>query len=135
MLTVAPLVAVITLFCLHPGRWGGAQSFLAIPFMAILALLTTPVWATYIPTLIVVPIAMRRIAESQRFAEVRLPWLLLFSLVVGGFAGACVLGPVALLSSRDSGSLSADFLAAGAVAGAISLATICLIHRHGLRTA
>jgi hypothetical protein len=73
MLVVAPLVAVTTLVCLHPGRWGGAQSFLAIPVMAVFAVLTTPVWATYIPTLIVVPIAMRRIAGSQCFAAVRLP--------------------------------------------------------------
>jgi hypothetical protein len=134
MLVVAPLVAVTTLVCLHPGRWGGAQSFLTIPFMAIFAVLTTPVWATYIPTMIVVPIAMRRIAGSRRFSAVRLPWLLLLSMVAGGIAGACVLGPVVFLASRDTDSLAADFLAAGAVAGAVSLAIICLIHRHGLRS-
>ena len=132
MLAVAPLVAVTTLVCLHPGRWGGAQSFLAIPVMAVFAVLTTPVWATYIPTLIVVPIAMRRIAGSQCFAAVRLPWLLLLSLGVGAVVGACVLGPVAFLASRDTDSLAADFLTAGAVAGAVSLAIMCLIHRHGL---
>jgi len=135
MLCVAPPVAVTTLVCLHPGRWGGAQSFLAIPLMSVFAALTAPVWVTYIPTMIVVPIAMRRIAGSHCFAAMRLPWLLLWSLAVGGIAGAGVLGPVALLASRDTDNLAADFLAAGAVAGAASLAIICLIHRKGLRSA
>jgi hypothetical protein len=135
MLIVAPLVAVGTLVYLHSARWGGAQAFLAVPFMAVFAVFITPVWLTYIPALIIVPIAMRRIAASRHFVAVGLPWLLLLAVVVGGIAGVCVLGPAALLASKDTDSLAADFLIAGAVAGAVSLVIICLIHRHGLRSA
>ncbi len=135
MLVVAPLVAGTTLVCLHPGRWGGAGAFLSIPVMAIFGVITTPLWVTYIPSMVLVPLAMRRIANSRGFAAVSLPWLVLLSLAVGGILGAGVLAPVALLSSPDADSLTWDFFAAGALAGAVSLTTIVLIHRHGLRTA
>ena len=136
MLIVAPAVAVITLFNLHPAQWAGAEAFLPLPFTLILGLLMMPLlWLTYIPTVIVMPIAMRRTAASQCFATLRLPWLILLSGLLGGILGAYVLGPVAFKCFLDADSLAVDFLAAGAVAGATSLAIICLIHRHGLRTA
>ena len=130
MLLVAPGVAVTTLVCLAPGRWGGAQSLLALPFMAALGLLSPSVWLTYIPSLIVVPVIMSWLSDSSRFAATRRLWLILFSGLMGGILGACVIGPTALVCSRDGGSLATDFLIAGVVAGASAMVIICLIYHY-----
>jgi hypothetical protein len=132
MLTVAPLCAATTLVCWHPDRWGGGgtEAFLAIPVIAAYGLITVPLWPTYIPALILKPLVMRRAARWPGFGSMPLPLLVVFSTLIGGAAGIGVFARVILMAMNDAGSLSVDWIAAGAVSGAITLTCICLVQRH-----
>lgn len=133
MLVIAPLVAAAILVGWQPDRWGGSVNPLAtIAGMAFFGVFTVPLWPTYLPSLIIIPLVMKRVAASRAF--VRLPILILsvLSLVVGALAGSCVIVPIAfLMASNDStgSDLFGNFLAAGAVSGAVTLTLISLIHR------
>jgi hypothetical protein len=127
MLTVAPLVAVTTLVCWNPSRWGGPLSPLAIPVMALFGLFTTPLWPTYIPALALTPLIMRRIAAWRAFRTVPLSLIIGMSLVIGAVAGFGVISII--VPWGDSPDLVKNWLSAGVVSGAITLAIISLVYR------
>ena len=133
MLTVAPLVAVTTLVCWNPSRWGGPLSPLAIPAMAVFGLFTTPLWPTYIPALVLTPLAMRRIAALSAFRNLPLALVVGMSLVIGAVAGFAVISII--VPWGDSPDLIGNWVSAGAASGAITLAIISLIYRRTPRSA
>jgi hypothetical protein len=132
MLIVAPLVAVTTLVCWQPERWGGSLNPLAIAVMALFGLLTVPLWPTYIPALIITPLLMNWISAQRAFARLSLPVLLGLSLSVGAVAGLCVMIRLFLMALNDAPDYhqALPLAGAGAVSGAITLTLICLVYRY-----
>jgi hypothetical protein len=133
MTTVAPVAAVSTVVCWNPERWGGSVNPLAILGMAFFGLITTPLWPTYIPAIVVTPLVMSKIAGLGIFN--RLPLLILggISLVIGAVAGIAVISII--VPWHDSLDLILNWVSAGAVSGAVTLAVISLIYRWTPRSA
>jgi hypothetical protein len=131
MLVVAPLVAATTLVCWQPDRWGGSVNPLAIAAIAFFGVLSVPLWPTYIPALIITPLLMKRVSAHRSFVHLPLAVLVVLSILVGALAGSCVIMPVVLMASMDStgSDLVLNWLATGAVSGAVTLTLISLIHR------
>jgi hypothetical protein len=127
MTTVAPVAAATTLVCWNPGRWGGSFNPLAILGMAFFGLITTPLWPTYIPALALTPMAMRRIAAWRAFRTLPLALIVSVSLVIGAVAGFAVISII--VPWNDSPDLIGNWVSAGVVSGAVTLAIISLIHR------
>ena len=94
MTTVAPVVAVTTLVCWNPGRWGGSINPLAILCMSFFGIFTTPLWPTYIPAIALTPFIMRRVAAKKAFRGLPLWALMGISFVIGAFAGTGVISIV-----------------------------------------
>jgi hypothetical protein len=132
MLTVAPLVAVTTLVCWEPERWGGSLNPLAIAVMALFGLLSVPLWPTYIPALIITPLLMNWVSAHRAFGRLSLPIFLGLFLLVGAVAGVCVMIPLILMALNDSLDYhqALTWVGAGAVSGAVTLALICLLYRY-----
>ena len=133
MVTISPVLAVTTLVCWNPARWGGSINPLAILIMSFFGLITTPLWPTYIPALAITPIIMRRIASLGFFKSLPLPLILGISLVLGVFAGIGVISII--VPWDDSLDLVLNWVSAGAVSGGITLALISFIYRYEPRTA
>ena len=130
MLTVAPIVACSTVVCLDPLRWGGSINPLAIVFMALFGLVSTPLWPTYIPALIIVPLLMRIVASRQFFMSIQLSVLILVSMVIGGIAGIVVLIHPILMSLNES-KMATSWAVAGFLAGSITFSLIVAMYRKG----
>jgi len=129
MLTVSPLVAVATVVCHHPDRWGGSANPLNILMMAVFGLFTVAVWPTYIPAILITPFIMRRVAVQRVFTASSLSFLLSVASLVGAVVGVCVLAPIILLALKDSAELAVSWVLAGGISGALTLMLICLIYR------
>jgi hypothetical protein len=99
--------------------------------MALFGLITTPLWPTYIPALILTPLLMRMVARSQLFKTMRLPVLIGLSLMVGAIAGALVLVRVILMSVNEP-RLAMNWAIAGALAGSITMCVIILVYRQAV---
>jgi len=128
LLVVAPLVAATTLVCWQPARWGGSINPLAITTIAFFGLLSVSLWPTYIPTLIITPLVMKRVSASQAFMRLPLAVLVVLSLLTGALAGLGVIMPVVPIESQNP-DIILNWRSAGAVAGAVTLVVIALIHR------
>jgi hypothetical protein len=131
MLIVAPLVAATTPVCWQPGCWGGSMNPLGIVGIALFGVLSVPLWPTYIPSLIITPIVMKRLSTSRAFLELPLPIFPGVSVLIGALSGCCVIFPLVLGTSRDStgSDLVLNWLAAGAASGAVTLTLVALIYR------
>lgn len=127
MVTVSPIVAVTTLVCWNPERWGGSFNPLAILVMSFFGLITIPLWPTYIPALVATPFLMRRVANSRRFQTQSLSFILAISFLLGAIAGIAVISII--VPWRESLDLILNWLAAGAVSGGVTLLIILLIFR------
>jgi hypothetical protein len=134
MLTVSPVLAVTTLVYSHSDRWSKSGDLLSILAMSVFGVLTTPLWPTYIPTIVFGPSIMRQIATHRAFKTLPLPAILGISLLVGALAGVCVMGPIIFASLQDSGGSPLDWVCAGAVSGGLTLALVSLIYRYEPRS-
>ena len=56
-----PIIASLTLVSFNPERWGGSMSLQNILMIAFFGVITVPLWITYIPSIIMVPIFMKKI--------------------------------------------------------------------------
>ena len=133
MVTVSPVVAVTTLVCWNPERWGGSLNPLAILVMSVFGLCTTPLWPTYIPAVAATPFIMRRVAGSEHFRSWPLPIVLGISFLVGIMAGIGVIS--IMLPWQESLDLVLNWVAAGGVSGGVTLAIISAIFRYEPRAA
>jgi hypothetical protein len=127
MVTMSPIVAVTTLVCYDPERWGGSLNPLAILVMSFFGLITTPLWPTYIPALVVTPFLMHRVASSRWFKTQSLSFIVFISFLLGIIAGIGVISII--VPWRESLDLILNWLAAGAVSGGITLPIISLLFR------
>jgi len=130
MVTVAPVVAVTTLVCCNPDRWGGSVNPLNIAVMSFFGLLTVPLWPTYIPAIVFTPLLMRWVAGRRDFTTLPIPLVLVLSTLIGAVAGVCVLSYVVLLSLKGSSTMVLGWLTAGSISGGFTLSVICLIYRY-----
>ncbi len=133
MLTIAPLVAVITLSILSPAEFGGGPSIQNVLGMYFFAIITVPMWITYIPSIILSPIMMRKIDKRKSFHELAIIKLILISVPVGALCGMLIFLPILLAVLADSSPLMSTWVLAGAISGSISLTLIVLMYRMGNR--
>jgi len=96
--------------------------------MVLFGLFTTPLWPTYIPSLIITPILMNVIARSKKFRTMPLSLLVGISFVIGAMVGPLVLIRMVLIS-LDEPKFATRWAVAGALAGAITLIVIVLVYR------
>jgi len=127
MTIVAPIAAVTTLVCWNPERWGGSINPLAILGMAFFGVITTPLWPTYIPAIVLTPLVVSRIARLQVFKRMPLVIICGVSVVIGGICGIAVISIV--VPWHESLDLILNWVSADAVSGAVALAVISLIYR------
>lgn len=128
MLIVAPIAATTALVCYDTERWGAINP-LHILAMAVFGVFTTPLWPTYIPAIFVTPFLMHMISLRNWFTRPLLWLVLLASLLVGIPLGVAVISPLLLMSLQEKDNVFGNWAFAGAVAGAITLMVIILIHR------
>ena len=130
MLTVAPIAAATALVAHDPAPWGGSLNPLAVIVMALFGLLTVPLWFTYVPALILTPKIMHKISRRPFFRTTPAPLLMVVSLAVGPVAGVLIMAPILFpaLADRNFQALT-DWVIAGAVSGAITLAVLTLLYR------
>jgi len=129
MMTVAPIVVCATLVCLDPLRWGGTINPIAIIGMAMFGLISTPLWPTYIPSLIITPLLMKGMVRSHVFRTISLRVLISISLIVGAIAGALVMVRVILMSLNEP-RLAMQWAIAGTLAGSVTFSLIVLVYRR-----
>ncbi|MCC6680025.1 MAG: hypothetical protein IT445_03890 [Phycisphaeraceae bacterium] len=133
MLTIAPLTAVTTLVCCDPERWGGSIDPLSIVVMSIFGLITVPLWPTYIPAIVIIPVAMHSIVALPLFKKLFLPYLVCIFFAVGAIVGIAFISTI--VPWHDSLDLIFNWLSAGAMSGGITLSLIVLVYRHEPKTA
>lgn len=133
MVTISPVVAVTTLVCWNPDRWGGSVNPLAILAMSFFGLITVPLWPTYIPAVTATPFIMRRVARLPAFGSWPLSVVLATSFVLGVIAGVGVISII--VPWHGSADLVLNWVAAGGVSGGVTLAIISFIFRHEPRSA
>jgi hypothetical protein len=133
MVTVAPVVAVATLVCWNPDRWGGSLNPLAILAMAFFGLITIPLWPTYIPAVAATPFIMRWVARLPSFRRWSLPVVIAISFVLGVIAGVGVISII--VPWHESADLVLNWVAAGGVSGGVTLSIITFIFRYEPRAA
>ena len=128
MVTVAPMLVVVTMSCIDPEYFGGGPYPLNVLMMTLFAVITVPMWPTYMPAIILAPIVMRRVASLPRFHTLPLPSVLVLSVATGAVAGACVMLPIVLMARPPI--WAARWTVAGATSGAVTLALISLVYRY-----
>lgn len=129
MLTITPVATVFGLASYDPSRWGGEISIQNILFMAMFGLITVQVWITYIPSLVLTPIIMKKLSLKEKFYTVPL-WKFYFLSVIGGIlAGTFILLPITLIAATDSLDITLNWLWAGMVGGTITYPIIASIYR------
>jgi hypothetical protein len=128
MLTVMPVVASAGMILFDPERWGGSFSLSNVLMMAVFGVLTVPVWITYLPSLVAVPIVMGKLSSSAMFTSVSLPVLLSIAFFVGAVVGVFILSPVVIMV-RESLRLMMNWICAGAISGAITFVIVSLLYR------
>lgn len=133
MIIIAPMIVVITLSILNPAEFGGGPNIKNILAMYVFGLITVPMWLTYIPSIILTPIIMRRIDKQKEFHELPIRKIILLSTPVGALCGVLILFPVLLPVFIGSSPLLSSWVFAGVVSGSITLTLIALIYRLGNR--
>ncbi len=129
MVILAPLVATTTLVCGWPERWGGSINPLVIITMALFGIITTPLWPTYIPAIVLTPLLIRKIAPHRLFMKLAIPVLILLSLLLGALGGIFVMFPIIRMSLHEGPEYALQWIMAGVFSGAITFTVICVIHR------
>jgi hypothetical protein len=129
MLTITPIAAVYGLVSFDPSNWGGEPTLIGIIGMAMFGLITVQVWITYIPSLILTPIIMRKLSDKEIFYTMPIWKFFGISILVGIVAGIFILLPCILLSVHESLKLILNWTWAGVVAGSVTFPIIASIYR------
>jgi hypothetical protein len=131
ILSVGPVVAVSTLVCVDPARWGNGLQPLAIPVMAVYGLLTTPLWPTYLPVVIATPFIMRRLARTVAFRTRALLHVIAVAGGVGSLVGLFVMAPLIVMQRADPSGQAGAWAMAGATSGAVTSSLVTMLYRRG----
>ena len=131
MVTISPLLVIITLTISNPGEFGGNPDLQSILMMYMFALITVPLWITYIPSIILTPIILHKIRKKKSFHNISIIALIALAGMSGAFIGVLILAPVLFLVQKEPNNLFSSWILSGAVSGALSLMIIVLIYRFG----
>lgn len=129
MLTLAPFSAVTALVFYEPARWGGAPTFLSLMGMTIFAVITVPMWITYIPSIVITPLVMNKISKRDTFMNTPIFLAMIKAILIGGISGILVLTPAWVIAFSESGDLAMNWLFAGAISGALTLTVIVMLYK------
>jgi hypothetical protein len=69
MPTITPIMAAIGLISFDPSNWGGGLSVGNVVAVAFFGVITLPLWVTYMPSLVIAPIIMRKISQKINFRK------------------------------------------------------------------
>ena len=131
MITIAPLLAILILLFLNPAEFGGSPNWQGVFIMYSFALITIPLWITYIPSIILTPIIMHKISKHEVFYSISIIGLISLSLLSGAILGVLIMSPILWVVHSDPDSLFFTWVLSGAVSGSITLTVIVLIYRIG----
>jgi hypothetical protein len=128
MLTIAPLLAIITLMFSISADFGENFDIQSILVMYMFAMITIPLWLTYLPSIILTPIIMNRISKRTKFRRIPIVLLVALSMIIGAFVGIVVLSPF-LIASKSEPNEIISWIMSGVVSGSITLTIVVLIYR------
>jgi len=129
MVTLAPFTTVTALVLYDPNRWGGPPTLGSLIVMSIFAVITIPMWITYIPAIVITPILMNAIARHKAFVRLPIIGLALLALPLGALAGIVILSPGWMRTLSDTVDLTINWMFAGAASGAITFTMITIIYK------
>jgi hypothetical protein len=129
LLFATPTLAATCLAFFDPKHWGGEPTVPGILMMAIFGVLTVPMWLTYLPTLVLTPMAMNRMASNEKFHSMPLWELLLFAVMIGAVIGIFIMSPMILRSLGSPLKLIVNLIGAGSISGAISYTAITMLYK------
>lgn len=133
MVTVAPSLVILTLAFSNPAEFGGNPDLQSVLMMYLFALITIPLWITYIPSIILTPIILNRIRKIAAFYNISIITLLALSALSGAVVGVLIMAPVLfLVVQSEPNNLFFSWILSGAVSGSITLTIIVLIYRIGM---
>lgn len=131
LVTIAPLLVILTLAFSNPEEFGGNLDLQSILMMYLFALITVPLWTTYIPSIILTPIILHRMQKIEAFYRISILTLIVLSALSGGFIGILVMAPILFISQAEQNNLFFSWILSGAISGSITLTIIVLIYRMG----
>ena len=129
LLTITPVTAVTGLVTFDPNNWGGKPTIINIIVMAFFGLITVKGWVTYIPTLILTPVMMKRISKKPNFHSMPILKFIRIAVLSGMAAGVFILLPYIGSAATVNGKLFINWLWAGVLSGATTYLIIALIYR------
>ena len=129
MLTITPIAAATGLASYDPSRWGGEINIINIIGLAVFGLLSVPLWFTYIPTLILTPIIMKRLSDKENFYSISIWKFYSTSVQCGIIAGLFILSPSILLSASESIDITLNWVWSGIVTGGVTFPIISSMYR------
>lgn len=134
LLTVAPIVAISTLVLCNPSNWVADATPVSIIGFVIFAypfaLITTPLWPTYIPVIVITPLVMKQISLRQGYSSLPLKIFLLRAFPIGMVAGIGVMSVVIFMACKDSPDAVLSWVGAGAISGGVTFTLIALVYRR-----
>jgi hypothetical protein len=137
MLAVAPVVAIVTMVCLHPSQWDAKFNPLSIIGFVIFAfpfaLMTPQLWPTYFPAIMFIPLVMKYIALRPGFSATPLKTFVACSFLIGALAGVGVMSLLIVLALKENPSEAVDWVWMGIVSGGITFTLITLLYRQPAR--
>lgn len=129
MLTITPISAVFGLVIYDPVNWRGTVSLPNIFIMAIFGLLTVQVWPTYISSIVMTPIIMKKLSSTALFHTIPL-WKFFGISIIGGIvAGQFILLPCILMAATDSIKITLNWVSSGVAAGIATFPIIAGMYR------
>ena len=128
MLTIAPLLAIVTLMFSISADFGETFDIQSILVMYMFAMITIPLWLTYLPSIILTPIIMNRISKKTKFHSIPIIFLATLSMIIGAFVGIMIISPL-LIASKSEPNEIISWILSGVVSGSITLTIVVLIYR------
>ena len=129
MIIISPLIVIVVLAVLNPTEFGEVINIQTVLTVYMFAIITVPLWVTYIPFIVLIPIIMQIIAKREAFHELQIIKFVMLSSTIGSICGVLVLSPVLFLVAADSDPLILSWVLAGAASGAITSTVITLTYR------
>jgi hypothetical protein len=131
MVTISPLLVILTLTFSNPAEFGGNPDLQSVLMMYMFALITVPLWITYIPSIILTPIVLHKMRKKKSFYNISIFALIALAGMSGALIGELILAPLLFLVHKEPNNLFSSWILSGAVSGSISLTIIVLIYRFG----
>jgi len=133
MLSITPFFASLGLVIYDPSNWGGSIKIENILIIAVFGIITVQLWPTYISSIILTPIIMKKLNFHPQFYTIGV-WKFLGLSVVGGIlAGQFILFPCIIMSAIESTQIALNWIFSGVVAGIATFPIIALMYRFSAK--